>query len=242
LNESRLSALLLVTTLTIALVVVVGPQPQGSAEVNPSPSLFAALADPATSTTATFGASLDLAGTTTSTVLPRVDPPTTRPEKDKKKQSRETTTTTAAPAKTTTTAPENPTTTTTQPTTTTTQPGGSFNSSYENQFGSLINDARSDAGKSKLSRSGALDTEARKWAKKMAESGGLSHSDLGRFMPPWGSVGENVAYGGSVGSIFDNLYASDGHRNNMLGNFTHMGIGVWVDAGGLIWTCHVFAG
>lgn len=240
LNESRLSALLLVATLTIALVAVAGPQRQGSAQVNPSPSLLAALADPATSTTATFGVSLDPNEAPASTV-PRVDPTTTRAEKKNKKKPRATTTT--APVKTTsTTTPPATTTTTAPPATTTTQaPAGSFNAAHEDKFGNLINGARSGAGKSGLSRSGSLDSEARKWAKKMANNGGLSHSSLGRFLPPWGSVGENIAYGGSVGSIFDNLRSSDGHLGNMLGNFTHMGIGVWVDAGGTIWTCHVFA-
>jgi uncharacterized protein YkwD len=74
----------------------------------------------------------------------------------------------------------------------------------------------------------------------MAAQGSLSHSDLGRFLPPWTSVGENVAVGGSVSSIFGGLTASPGHNANMLGDFTHIGVGVWVDSSGTLWTTHVF--
>jgi uncharacterized protein YkwD len=53
-------------------------------------------------------------------------------------------------------------------------------------------------------------------------------------------VGENVAVGGSVSSIFGGLTASSGHNANMLGDFTHIGVGVWVDSSGTLWTTHVF--
>jgi uncharacterized protein YkwD len=76
----------------------------------------------------------------------------------------------------------------------------------------------------------------------MAERGDLSHSDLGRFIPPWSAAAENVGTGGSVSSLFDALTASSGHRANMLGGYTHFGIGVWVDGSGSLWTAHVFTG
>jgi uncharacterized protein YkwD len=153
-------------------------------------------------------------------------------------------TTTAEPATTTTTAPKQ-TTTTVQATTTTTvaEAAGSYNSAHEGSFASLINDHRSSNGLSALSRDGTLDAEARAWSKHMAEAGGLSHSDIGRFLPPWSTVGENVGYGGTVTTIFNSLVASSGHNENMLnGSFSAFGIGVWVDADGLIWTTHIFAG
>jgi uncharacterized protein YkwD len=53
-------------------------------------------------------------------------------------------------------------------------------------------------------------------------------------------VGENVGVGGSVSSIFSGLTNSSGHNANMLGDFTHLGVGVWVDASGAIWTTHIF--
>jgi len=75
----------------------------------------------------------------------------------------------------------------------------------------------------------------------MAANGGLSHSNIGSLLDPWVAVGENIAVGGAVGGIFDALVASSGHRENMLGDFTHMGIGVWRDGQGALWTCQVFA-
>ncbi len=76
----------------------------------------------------------------------------------------------------------------------------------------------------------------------MAGQGSLSHSDLGRFLPPWSAAGENVGMGGSVSSLFDALKASPGHRANMLGGYTHFGVGVWVDGSGNLWTTHIFTG
>jgi uncharacterized protein YkwD len=148
-----------------------------------------------------------------------------------------TATTTSRSATATTTAP--PSTTTTLAATTTTVSGG-FNSGYEGSFASLINDHRASSGLSPLSRDSSLDAEARAWSQTMASNGGLSHSDLGRFLPPWSSVGENVGVGASVSSIFNGLTNSSGHNANMLGDFTHLGVGVWVDASGAIWTTHIF--
>jgi uncharacterized protein YkwD len=76
----------------------------------------------------------------------------------------------------------------------------------------------------------------------MAAAGGLSHSNISSLVPPWSAAGENVGMGGSVGSIFNSLAGSGGHLQNMLGDFTHMGVGVWVDESGVVWTAHVFAG
>jgi uncharacterized protein YkwD len=74
----------------------------------------------------------------------------------------------------------------------------------------------------------------------MANESGLSHSDLGSLLPPWSAAGENVGTGGSVESVFGALAGSSGHKANMLGDFTHFGIGAWVDSDGTIWTAHVF--
>ncbi len=141
---------------------------------------------------------------------------------------------------TTTTAPPATSTTTLAPVTTTAPPSGGFNSGHESSFASLINSHRTATGLAALSRNSSLDAEARAWSQQIAANGGLSHSSLGRFVPPWSSVGENVAVGGSVSSIFGGLTASPGHNDNMLGDFTHVGIGVWVDSTGTIWTTHVF--
>jgi uncharacterized protein YkwD len=123
---------------------------------------------------------------------------------------------------------------------TTTTLSGGFNAGYEGSFASVINAHRASNGLSALARNSSLDGEARAWSQTMASNGGLSHSDLGRFLPPWSSVGENVGVGGSVSTVFGGLTNSSGHNANMLGDFTHLGVGVWVDANGAIWTTHIF--
>ena len=137
--------------------------------------------------------------------------------------------TTAPPQTTPTTQPPPP------------PPSGSFNSGMESDFYGRINSLRASKGLPGLSANGSLASHARSWAKYMADRGGLAHSNIGSLVPPWSSVGENVGQGGSVGGIFGALAGSSVHLSNMLGNFTHVGVGVYVDAGGTIWTAHVFA-
>jgi len=161
-------------------------------------------------------------------------------------------TTTVGPQTTTTTdtatdqpqpkAPATPTPTTAPAAT---SPAGNVAAGYqsgaEGEFVGLINSRRDAVGLASLSRSGSLDSHARESAKRMAEQGSISHSDIGALIPPWASVGENVGSGGSVSGIFNALAASAGHDANMLGDFTHIGVGVWRDEQGALWTAHVFA-
>lgn len=133
--------------------------------------------------------------------------------------------------------------TTTQPPppSTTSNPGGP-NGDMESQFASLVNSYRSGNGLGGLTRDGSLDSYARSWSERLAANGGLSHSDIGSLLGSWSSVAENVGMGGSVDAVFNALAGSSGHRANMLGGYTHFGIGVWVDSSGTVWTTHVFAG
>lgn len=122
-------------------------------------------------------------------------------------------------------------------------PAGAFSGSMESQLAADINGLRQSVGLPGLARNGDLDGYARWWAKELAEAGSLSHSNIGSLLGPWSTVGENVAFGGSAGSIFSALVNSPGHYANMVGaGFTAYGIGVYVDGAGLVWTCHVFAG
>ena len=123
------------------------------------------------------------------------------------------------------------------------KPAGGFSGSMENQLAADINGLRQSVGLAGLSRNGNLDGYARWWAKQLAASGSLSHSDIGSLLGPWSTVGENVAFGGSTSTIFSALVNSSGHYANMVGaGFTSSGIGVYVDGAGTVWTCHVFAG
>jgi uncharacterized protein YkwD len=174
---------------------------------------------------------LDRVSSTTVTTDPS-SPTTSQPSGGATSPSTET------PAAPTTTAPP-----TTQPPET--SPPGTVAAGYdaaaESDFASRINGFRGSSGQSALSRDGSLDSHARSWAKRMAGDGALSHSDLGSLLPPWATAGENVGMGGSVGAIFDALVASSSHQANMLGDFTHMGIGTYRDSNGVLWTAHVFA-
>ncbi|HEY5889789.1 MAG TPA: CAP domain-containing protein [Acidimicrobiia bacterium] len=167
------------------------------------------------------------------------------------------TTTSTVPAETTTTAgsaaggsatpttnPSSGSPTTTappSPTTTTTESAGGYNSGYESSFVAEINSLRAANGLASLARNGSLDAEAREWSKSMAEQGSLSHSDIGRLIPPWSSVAENVGSGPSVSAIFGALVGSPTHLDHMLGEYDVIGVGVWVDSNGTLWTTHIFA-
>ncbi len=197
-----------------------------SIEANREPSLLSS----ASSTTTAPKPSTTQAETTTSIQTTTTTAPTTT-------TTQPTTTTTAKPTTTTT---KKPAPTTTQPPTTTAPPSGSFSSSSEAQFEDLINSHRANNGLAALKSDSGLDAEARAWSQTMATTGNFEHSNISRFLGPWSSVGENIAYGGSVTSMFNGLVASSGHNANMLGDFTHFGIGVWVDGNGTLWTTHVF--
>lgn len=152
------------------------------------------------------------------------------------------TTTTTAPAPTTTvrTARTTSPPATSPPTTAAPSPAPTHDPGAENQFASSINAYRGSNGLPALTRSGALDSYARAWAQQLVESGSLSHSNIGSLLGEWSAVAENVGYGGSVGGVFDALVGSSGHRTNMLGDYTHMGIGAYRDSSGTLWTAHVF--
>lgn len=173
-------------------------------------------------TSTTTSTSTTIAETTTSP--PTTAPPTTAPPE------------TTAPSKSTGQTPKTTTTTAAPPSTVST----GFVAAAEGDFASRINALRGSDGLAALSRDGSLDSYARTWAERLAKDGGLSHSNIGSLLPPWSAAGENVGVGGSVGGIFDALAASSGHRANMLGDFTHIGVGVYRDSQGVLWTAHVF--
>ncbi|MDH3305996.1 MAG: CAP domain-containing protein [Acidimicrobiia bacterium] len=161
----------------------------------------------------------------------------------------------ASPPATVSEASPNPSPTTPPPTSDTTAPApppppttapslGGPDASAEAGFVSRINSVRSGAGQPGLARSGALDAYARSWAQQMATSATLAHSGLGGG--PYGSfamTGENVGVGGNVDLIFSALAGSGPHLTNMTHpGFTHVGVGVWIDGNGQMWTAHVFGG
>ena len=237
-HHNPLLALSGAVVLTAALVFVFADAPPESAEVVPPPP--ADLLEPPTTYEIAMSeeapASQELARaeeTLNLRVLLRL--------------STTTTTTTTPPAPPTTTSGlgsgsgsgsnSSPTTTTATPPTTI---KAEFRSDYEADFLGRINSLRSANGLPALSLNGSLKTRARDWARTMAAAGNLMHSNISDLVPPWGAAAENVGRGGSVSSLFGTLKASGGHLANMLGNYTDVGIGVWIDSQGRIWTVHVF--
>jgi uncharacterized protein YkwD len=96
-----------------------------------------------------------------------------------------------------------------------------------------------------LAVSSSLKSYARDWSEEMAQSGEFRHSNLQAYITTtnWSTIGENIGKGGSVSAIFNALVDSSPHLANMLNSdFTHIGVGVYIDADGVLWTTHVFGG
>ncbi|MBX3284126.1 MAG: DUF4214 domain-containing protein [Actinobacteria bacterium] len=73
--------------------------------------------------------------------------------------------------------------------------------------------------------------KAQRWSDHMAGTGVLEHSGGGNVvdtsgLPGWCHVGENVGYGPSIEWIMGEFMKSPIHRANLLGNWTHVGVGV----------------
>lgn len=240
-SRAPLYALTAAVIAIAAVATVTSPEPRiAAAEVPPAPPL----PDGPPPTAAV------LAGAVEASALTEIEADLT--DQAATRATSTTTTTTATPpstvAETDTAPPTSPPPTTPPSTTSTTTqappdppPEGYFDSAAEADFAGRIASVRSANGASGLIRDGSLDSRAREWARYMAESGSLSHSNTSSLMPPWTAVGENVGQGGSVSQIFDLLAGSSGHLSNMIGDFTHVGIGVWVDPSGTLWTTHLFA-
>jgi uncharacterized protein YkwD len=89
---------------------------------------------------------------------------------------------------------------------------------------------------------GAYD-KAVAWSNHMADEGQLSHSTLRDGVPAgWHSLGENVAYAGTIEAAMAALEASPPHLANILNPaFTSVAIGV-VERDGRVWVTEVFVG
>jgi hypothetical protein len=107
----------------------------------------------------------------------------------------------------------------------------------------LVNQARWANGQAGLIRNAAMDQVAANWAAAMAASGTMSHNpDYAAQIPGgWTAAGENVAQGHPTGAAMHNGWmGSSGHRANILGDFTDIGI-AFLSSGGTTWGVEVFA-
>jgi uncharacterized protein YkwD len=120
--------------------------------------------------------------------------------------------------------------------------------SADRAFLDLLNRARVDAGRAPLAMDPAMRQLALDWSGELMNGQRLSHRALSsqtawiesRITPDWQRTAENVASGYSVDRVHAWLMASPSHRANMLGDFTHVGIGSVHDAAGRLWVTFNF--
>ena len=114
----------------------------------------------------------------------------------------------------------------------------------ESGFLNALNQQRGAQGLSPLTLTQSMTDAAAQWTYSMAAGNFLAHAgDIVTGTPPgWSKVGENVGRGQSVSSLTSAFMSSEGHRHNVLDPvFTHVGIGVYVDSAGKVYTTHRFA-
>ncbi len=107
----------------------------------------------------------------------------------------------------------------------------------------LVNQARWDAGLPGLKRNAAMDQVALDWARQMAANNQMAHNpDYAQQIPAgWTRAGENVARGQQTGqAMFTAWMNSPGHRANIMGDYTDIGI-AFISANGTTWGVQVFA-
>jgi uncharacterized protein YkwD len=118
-----------------------------------------------------------------------------------------------------------------------------FGEGPEQEFREYTNQDRAIVGAPLVARDTYLDSYARAQAQAMGEAGGIYHSNIGVLLCCYWSVGENVGYGGSARQIQYAYEASYGHFRNLTNEtFSRMGIGVYIDNAGRMWTASTFAG
>ncbi len=117
--------------------------------------------------------------------------------------------------------------------------------SFRGDVAALVNGSRGAEGLSALGGHSGLDGVAQAWAEHLAEVRELSHNPSYASQIPggWTSAAENVAFNSapSAQAMHAQLMNSPGHRANIMGDFTHIGVGYATDADGGGWLVEVFA-
>lgn len=106
----------------------------------------------------------------------------------------------------------------------------------------LVNAARAKKGLSPLGLDPKLTNAAQKHAEWMGQNSNLSHTGNGGSSPSkrvsaagynWSDTAENVAYGSSDAAGTNKQFTnSPGHFTNMVGSYTHIGVGVFKNSKG----------
>ena len=110
------------------------------------------------------------------------------------------------------------------------------------QIFSDTNAARAANGLAPLVINTGLNNVAQAWAKQMSADNKMYHNvNYSKQIPAgWSRAGENVAYGYTHITVTPAWMASPGHKANILGDYTDIGIGYFVDAKGVAWEVQNF--
>ena len=107
-----------------------------------------------------------------------------------------------------------------------------------------INAVRATAGLAPVAMDPNISLISRDWSQQMAAGGFFIHrpgDQLNVMLPAgWRQWGENIASAPDIFYAQDSLEASPGHYANMVGPFTHVGIGVFTN-GRQVWVTQNFA-
>jgi hypothetical protein len=107
----------------------------------------------------------------------------------------------------------------------------------------LVNQERAANGLPALARNASMEAVAVNWANQMAASGKMQHNPSYSSQIPggWTAAAENVAQGQpTAAEMHKDWMNSPGHRANILGDFTSIGI-AFVTANGTTWGVQNFA-
>jgi uncharacterized protein YkwD len=109
--------------------------------------------------------------------------------------------------------------------------------SERDRSGQLINARRAGLGLALLRRDAGLDSLAQGWADHLAVNGAFEHRrllgpDTLNVLPTMTAAAENLGAGASIDAVHQALVNSPGHRANIDGNYSRMGLGVATDRGG----------
>ena len=111
----------------------------------------------------------------------------------------------------------------------------------ESSMVSLINGERSGSGLNTLCTHSDLTAFARNHTNDMIAEGSIFHSsNLGSAASGWTAMGENVGMGPNVSVLHSAFMNSTGHRANILGDYTHIGVGIDLSSDGTMFVTVVF--
>lgn len=111
-------------------------------------------------------------------------------------------------------------------------------------FVAKVNELRASKGLNTLTVDSNLTAIAQDWSAQMAAAHAISHrSNLASGVTSnWRKLGENVGMGPDVTALMDAFITSPTHYANLVDpSFTHIGVGTFRTAEGLVYTAHEFA-